>query len=328
MVKKNSATFRKIDLGDMVFEKDLFTGGKYGCDEFVEPAPDVRKCTMLRSDACSRLNPAYPLQNNSPHINFGDLRPIYASRTRAIPEKLDEEIFLVDDETPARIMEDDLEFFEGMSRIFGTEPGFYFKSDEYPARSVGQDKLRGLNFLKQWSCGIYNSPTPKTFENTYLIVDVGHAHLAGLAYVLRKNGVDCSFFISEKPHDRMREALKYWAGKMDIESDRSVYGYATMIDIHRGSGLDKKGLLPKDAFPIPEKLKELGIERVIYLSESSVDKSKKRDWTCSKLDVFFALKLYRDAGFDVSRQGIDYRQNREGELGKPVHIIKNICASS
>ena len=167
----------------------------------------------------------------------GDLRNIYRSKTSTIPEVTPENIFSVSDSTEAMILDDDRRLIDG-----------------------AQMHLEWLEKRGE-------------IENSYFIIDIGAAHLPGVALLLSTYGVDCSFVIPEERHSRMKETLKYWgadyeAVKSSINNPKS---FATLIDCHRDYKLDTKD------FPSTEKLKGLGIKRVFLLKEAKVGKFDLQD---------------------------------------------------
>lgn len=111
------------------------------------------------------------------------------------------------------------------------------------------------------------------YEGTYFIVDIGAAHLPGVALDLLRKGIDCSFYLPHNAINRLDETSRYFAkeyerAKASMERPK---GYASMIDIHRNDS-NRSGELPESAFPTAEKLQRLGINNVVYLCEASVGK--------------------------------------------------------
>ncbi len=214
------------------------------------------------------------LTDGSPLVDDGDLSFVYGSKTKAIPEVLDKGAFAVTSGQPAELMDDDLQLVDGVTEM-----------------------LHGFGDIK----------------DTYFIVDVGHAHLPGIATLLAENDIECSFVIPGKINPRFQNTLKYWAKAFSEKKARldKPVGYASMIDAHRDETFcedhSSYELLPRD-FPSAEKLKELGIKKVVYMNEGGVGKySKVPDiHELSKL-----MKNYKKAGLEIEACGVDERHERE-----------------
>lgn len=259
----------------------------------------------------------YPLTEDSPLVVAGDLRDVYASQVGRVPEILDEESFRVGEDTEARIGWDDLDFLQGLHNMVGD--GDFILGSEIEFRLA--HKKGGYGII-EISCK--GSPEVKDeFQDTYFIVDVGHAHLVGVAYELLKKGVDPSFVLHEKVNPRFGEALKYWARRYQKarNPERDIRGYATMVDCHRDTEV------PEEVFPTADRLRELGVKRVVLLKESAAFRN-----ACNPIDNFPwnhpdalkprlgvedsapdiepSLESYVEAGIPVSVMGIDNRQNR------------------
>ena len=163
---------------------------------------------------------------DSARLPHGDLRHIYSPKTGRIPFELNEAAFNVLPNTKAEIIEEDTKYKQCAQHI---------------AEHFSDKK-------------------------TYYIVDVGLAHLVGIADALMKSGIDCSFVIRGEVNARFKNALRYWAESFD-EAKRQLtepVGYATLIDAHRSCTID-----PNFHLPSLQKLKELDIERVIKLDEGN-----------------------------------------------------------
>jgi hypothetical protein len=202
---------------------------------------------------------------------------IYESKTGELEEALATDIF-INDANPS-IEEDDTLFLEGLNEV------------------IQRDKI--------------------SFQGTYFVVDVGHAHLPGLGVELLKNKVDVSYFLPCDTVKRIRETIAYFAtdhegAKKKLED---VVGYATLIDCHRvDEFIDKK--LPRYSLSpsvllSPEKLRKLGLSRIVYLSEGNIDNEvytgENIEFGVTK-DLNDQFRAYRDAGFELLFRGIDKRQ--------------------
>jgi hypothetical protein len=202
-----------------------------------------------------------PPQISEPLIEEGDLRNVYSSKTRRLPEILDEKAFTVRSNQKAQILEDDMELRDGVRDIL-------LEIDDLPG--------------------------------SYLIVDIGHAHLPGVAEMLEDFGIECYFVIPGKISDRFQETSKYWAKDFKAKKDRlNPQGYATLVDIHREYSLKK------EYFPTPEKLKQLRIKEIIYLTEAPVGKFPDAPIVKDLENIF---QSYQTAGFKIKAYGIDKRQ--------------------
>ncbi len=76
-------------------------------------------------------------------------------------------------------------------------------------------------------------------------------------------------------------------------------GYATLIDTHREYDLRESH------FPTPKTLKQLGIEKIVYLNESPVG---KLDNIPRVKDLMGIFQNYQTSGFEIEAYGIDLRQ--------------------
>lgn len=108
-------------------------------------------------------------------------------------------------------------------------------------------------------------------DETYFIVDIGHAHLPAVAYQFIKLRINVYFFIPYQTHPRMCETIAFFSElytekKTNFSKPR---GYATLIDTHRHDSKDygKTYDLLKNSFPSVDVLRSLGIKRVVYLNE-------------------------------------------------------------
>ena len=168
-----------------------------------------------------------------------------------IPEMLPEEAFGVSVDIPAQILWDDAQLIEGFRKLGGGDSVLHYEF--YPNRtSPRKRKMK--------------------FDGTYFVVNIGHAHLPGIAVELARNGIESYFSIAGPIHPRFKEAIKYWAGEYHkINSTRGRFtGLATLTDHHRnciGTPDEEWYDLPRGAFPSEEQLRHLGIERVIFLDE-------------------------------------------------------------
>lgn len=203
----------------------------------------------------------------------------YKSKSGELEEALSKDIFISDAEPSIR--EDDTLMIEGMKEVM--------QRDDIPV------------------------------EGTYFIVDVGHAHLPGLGLELRRLGVDTTYFLPLCGTMRMRNTVAYFAQAQQIAKDNldTVLGYATLIDCHRDDAFPAdlpRYSLTGIALPSADKLRELGITRIVYFSEASVDDEVylREDFGCGVAkDLRDSFVEYRDAGFELLVRGVDKRPKRE-----------------
>lgn len=135
----------------------------------------------------------------------------------------------------------------------------------------------------------------------YFIVDVGHAHLPGIAKNFLDKNIDCYFVIPERINNRFHETIKYWAKGYETAKSKiiSPKSYATFIDCHRQNKFSTID------FPTSKRLEELGIKRVIYFNEAKVGSSLRIETQGEMKPI---LKEYQNKGFDVGIYGIDPRK--------------------
>ena len=189
---------------------------------------------------------------SEPIIEEGDLRQVYKSKYGKIPEILNEEAFTVRSDEKSQALKDDMELRRGLNII-----------------------LSRLENIKGF----------------YIIVNIDPTYLPGIAEMLVGHGIDCSFVIPEQIHnrlihDRFHETLKYWSKDFNTKKQKlqKPVGYATLIDCHR------RYKLSNSYFPTPKQLKELGINKIIYLIEAPVGKLFN---TSPKEDLEDLIKKYQ-----------------------------------
>ncbi len=205
---------------------------------------------------------------DTPLIREGDLSCIYRSRTKTLPEILNPDAFTVRESDLAKTTGDDIGFRQEANKV--------------------------LSSLKDLS-------------RTYIIVDIGHAHLLPVAVTLASYGVDSHFMIPGEIHPRLKESLKYWADEFQ-DMQRSItapIAYATLLDCHRDYEV------AKNKFPSADRLKELGVTTVLYLNESrpgfvSPGSLSRYLEVCNHFDLY--NQNYQDKGLEVKVCGIDPRQ--------------------
>ncbi len=204
-----------------------------------------------------------------------DYRDIYRSKTGILPERLAEEVF-VNDAKP-QVIEDDRLFCEGLHEVL--------TRDQIP------------------------------FDSTYFIVDIGHAHLIGVGVELLKKGVDVSYFIPSKANCRMPQAVAYHADE-NLEARASMsnpIGFATLLDFHRNDYIDTsmRYQLPESALPTADKLAQLGIKRVVHLSERGVNEPTYPSELVLSMTNPSGFKdrflEYQKAGIELYFRGMDKR---------------------
>ncbi len=253
----------------------------------------------------------FPLKEENPLVQEGDLRKVYSSKTKTLPELLHEKPFTVSEDVESQIYKDDLEFIQGMHIVFGTEAAM-IKRDTDPIRNRREPSQMEFeasirkyrDFFRMDTLSLRDIP----FRGNYLIVDIGHAHLPAVAYKLMQNGVDCNFVIGENTNSRFKEAVKYWARRyQDVKkAQKEVVGYATMLDAHR------EERFPEEMFPTPEQLAELGIKRVVFLTEARASPESYEPKGIMETNIREegpVLRKYKESGLEVVAFGIDNRKN-------------------
>lgn len=212
-----------------------------------------------------------------------DYTEIYRSKTGRLEEALTPESFITD--AKPQIYPDDLLFIRGLDNVTFRE----------------------------------NIP----FKDTYFVIDIGHTHLPGIGVSLMNQGIDVSYFLPKQSHPRIQKTISFYADKQKIAKDnlREILGYATLIDCHRASILKEYPFyfLDDKVLPNPDKLRELGIKRVVYLDESCIDRERYNKIMREFRNRFIE---YKDAGFEIKFHGIDMREhskdnylpNQNGEL--------------
>ncbi len=105
----------------------------------------------------------YTFTSSNPLIDEGDLRDVYASKTKKLPEVLNEEAFTVNSNQKAQALRDDMELRGGTNIVLS--------------------RIEDLSDI-------------------YFIIDIGHAHLPGVAEMLVEYGIDCSFVIPGNINER------------------------------------------------------------------------------------------------------------------------------
>ena len=200
-----------------------------------------------------------------PLVEEGDLRDVYRSKTQTLPEILNSTSFYVNKEVIAQTSNVDVEF--------------------------GKEAINVISALDD-------------LPGTYIFVDIGHAHLPSVAAALASYGVDTHFVIPGKIHNRFKETLKYWAREFKTTQDKieSPVTYATLVDGHR-SGIEPTYELTESQLPSVERLRELGITKVICLTER-----KAGDVYKPIGDAWEVLRMnYEEQGLQFQCRGIDPR---------------------
>ena len=208
---------------------------------------------------------------------MANLARTYRSKTHALPEALNEKTFNVSNSVEGALIEAyDLGFISRLHDVM--------KKKKIP------------------------------YEGTYLIIDIGHAHLVGIADYLLRHEVEPYFMIPGKANDRIKEALKYWKNSYEDAKrcSSTPKGFATLFDCHRDTGLGLNGEynLLSTAFPTPEKLMELGISRVFYANEGDGELEKPYGAYATE-DVKNVIKDYEKSGLKFMQHGIfpsDFRR--------------------
>ena len=222
-------------------------------------------------------------------IEEGDLRETYRSKFGFLPEALDHASFRVNYGCPAKIMEADLKIREGLLEAF---------------------------------CEFGVDPKP------YFIVNLGHAHLLGIADFLVEILVDCNFVLPDLTCDRFHETAKYWAGKFKDKKEKMVEpkGFASLVDAHRKKRIDRS------LFPEKKDLERLGVERVIYLMEGRVGPhpnylspagaSPLSDVPLSEYSKDFPIEVWgidlRQGFVDPEREESYFRRHENRKKARPV----------
>lgn len=205
----------------------------------------------------------------------------YRSKNRILPEALNPDVFTIDDSVASRISECD------------------------------------NNFVKELEERISKEGIP--YEGTYFIINIGHAHLVGVAEYLMRQGVEPYFMIPGLAQPRIKEALRFWEkaychAKENLGKPR---GLATLIDCHRdtaeGSNFDIEPncqgyrLLPA-ALPSASELRNLSIKKVIYLGETTITKIDKPYGVFHTEDLKQRIENYEAEGIKIEQYGIDPRK--------------------
>jgi hypothetical protein len=272
----------------------------------------------------SNLTPLFPLTEEDPLVEEGDTSVIYGSKTESLPQLLTPSVFTVERYTNARIVNDDLDLIHGLDVVLGTGPGFAPKMSDKEIEKLKRlrEKFKDVDLPEYELTPNLGNNVPNDFKNTYFVVNIGHAHLLGVAYKLMQKGIDCSFVLQEGTSARFKEAAKYWARRYKDQKENldEIIGYATLIDCHRNDPVmvggeitnpkEERGL-SRDLFPTVDKLRELGIEKIMYLKESRADGKRKAPNYVAQ-DLREPFKEYQEAGISITCAGIDYRWNRRG----------------
>jgi len=165
-----------------------------------------------------------------------DYRPFYKSKTGALPESLNPDIFVNSACRKATIEDED--YRDAIGRIIKTQ-----------------------NIQ---------------LDGTYFIVDIGHAHLPAVAHRLQYFNVDISFMIPGYANPRMSETIAFYSrgnliqipGLFNIKTPNA---YATLIDCHRNDQNGNNYELDASSLPPMDILKRLGITNIVYLNEGDFE---------------------------------------------------------
>lgn len=156
----------------------------------------------------------------------------------------------------------------------------------------------------------------------YFIADCGKAHLFGIAYSLRKRGVNVAFYLSDSPQ-RIEVDVSHLVGDLRTDTDAMLYyakqyrqakseipseesTMATMIDYHRIGLLNGSDLLPKEAFAGTELLKRAGINEIVIFGEDYA--TQNGEIPEEETDLLQVLNQYQKEGMKVTVIRIDSKQ--------------------
>lgn len=220
------------------------------------------------------------LIKNNPLIEYGNFSNLYRSKTQTLPEILDNASFHVNKNVIAQTTVDDARF--------GIEASKFIS----PLEDLSQ---------------------------TYIFVDIGHAHLPPVAIALVSHGIDAHFMIPGHIHDRFKESLKYWADEFKAAQEKmaSPVAYATLADCHR-DGIEPTYELTTDQLPSANKLKELGIKKIICLTEAQAGEFYTPVFYPEEVLNWEILKMgYENQGLQLQFRGIDPR----GRMGYEIPLI-------
>ncbi len=257
-----------------------------------------------------------PLTIAAPFLQEGDHTNIYKTRG-PLAERLPPTVFNINSTVPARISLMDLAFMDGFAEHFQTQLGTIPQREtifqgENNLSSIFLDKKQRLDFCPPKILSEYFTNS-KILDETYFIVDVGHAHLPGVAVALQQRGVDCSFVIQDSINPRFQQALKYWAATYN--NGRSIplqpRRMATFLDCHRADGSDDN--LTYDVhdnwihnyLPSVDQLRSSGINRVCVLLEAEVNQTWAFEGGYPDISLHNILNQYQSNGFPVVCKGID-----------------------
>lgn len=199
-----------------------------------------------------------------------DTSVVYRSKTSSLPEALNKEVFQLEDSVEGKIIQK-------------YDLGFRTRLD---------DVVKGLRV---------------PYEGTYFLIEVGHAHLVGIAEFLIRQGVEPYFMIPGDANSRMQETLRYWLKEYESAKSRLNLpkGFATLVDCHRETIVEPEGeyYLTHLAFPSAKKLKSLGINRVFYMNEGR-NKLEKPFGVYRSPDLSRIINQYESEGLDFLQHGI------------------------
>lgn len=222
----------------------------------------------------------FMLVKNNPLIEEGDFSSIYRSKTQTLPEILDNASFHVNKEVIAQTTVDDARF--------GIEASKFISSLE-------------------------------NLSQTYIFVDIGHAHLPPVAIALVSHAIDTHFMIPGHIHDRFKESLKYWADEFRAAQEKMVspVAYATLADCHR-DGIEPTYKLTTNQLPSANKLKELGIKKIICLTEAKTGEFYTPKFYPEEVPIWEILMMdYENQGLQLQFRGIDPRDR----IGYEIPLI-------
>lgn len=202
---------------------------------------------------------------------------IYRSKFSEIPEALYEEIFI--NEEKGNIYEDDRLFCNAITEII---------------------RVKNINI-----------------KDTYFIVEIGHAHLPGIAVEFLKLNFDVYFFIPSYAHPRMKETIAYFSGnhiQNKVLLRKPINGYVTLLDCHRHDYSNKEYNLNQSSLPTAKFLKKKGITKIILLNEGEFGK----ETVLPQKDIKPIIENYKQAGIEYYGYGINKREINTFQKNKKI----------
>jgi hypothetical protein len=213
-----------------------------------------------------------PPHSKEPLFAEGNLATVYSSKSGLFQEVLSPAVFNVSEADPSTIDRGDLRFVDGVEK--------YFESHQ------------------------------PNLPETFFIVNVGHAHLPGVATTLLGRQIEPYFYLPDA-HPRIKETLKYWSTDFQVLKEKQQtppLSHAMMLDIHRQESIGISSQ-PYDVirsnFPDIQYLKSNKIKNIVVFGEFGLGKSDTVKYH-GGLDEFLTECIQNK--ILVLHYGIDMRQ--------------------